>query len=132
MVSQRTHKRTDSLRRSVRSLFTRPPFQGNHLLGIALVLHGTSIPLLSQSALLHRFYGDLRAATQQQAARLTFTSVDGCGSKSRAWFSLLCPDRFLSPSFIIAKGFSCAKRELRKLGSFYSSNDELRLDQPAL
>lgn len=82
-------------------LFKGITFLESHLFSAEL-----SIPLLSQSAPLHRFYGDLRAATQQQAERLTFTSADGCSSKSRAWFSLLCPaTAFLLFPLLLRKDF---------------------------
>lgn len=109
MISQRAHKRTDSPRRSVGPLFTRPPFQENHLLGIALVLHGTSIPPLSLFPDPFFRIDSTGIYEQQHNSRQwdwLLLPQDGCSSKSRAWFSFPFSTHFLSLSFIIVKEFS--------------------------
>lgn len=136
MTSQRTRKRTNSPSHGVRPLFTRPPFQGNHLLGIAVVLYGAS--LLSLSSPL-----DLVVAS-----RIRFPQGFTSNGSSRHWDWLLLPRlrlesirvphtsslffSFIAERIFLLRTWGIARALTREL-CFYSANSsKLRFDRSAL
>lgn len=137
MISQRAHKRTDSPRRSVGPLFTRPPFQGR-ITFLESHLFSTEHPSLLSLFPDPFFRIDSTGIYEQQhnsrQRDWLLLPWNGCSSKSRACFSFPSPEHFLSFSFIIAKEFSCSWRNVNRENSraFICQTINCAFDQPAL
>lgn len=134
MTSQRARKRTNSPYRGIRPLFTRPPFQGNHLLGIAVVLYGVSLLSLLPVGL-------------EVASRIRFPQGFTSNGGSRHWDWLLLPRLRLETIWVpyrlpllflycerisLLWTWGIARALTREL-CFYSANSsKLRFDRSAL